>query len=133
MTILLTAIHSITSSLLHFVLLAQQALSDVLDGVLGLVLGELFEGLDQRRHYVLVQVLANGQVGVDGVLLALVLTLIIRLSISRVYRHHTSISYAHVLEILKSKRIENWVAAFFMPIIDASKQSAFCNVTYLPF
>eukprot|EP00353_Schmidingerella_taraikaensis_P018154 CAMPEP_0185607808 /NCGR_PEP_ID=MMETSP0436-20130131/5768_1 /TAXON_ID=626734 ORGANISM="Favella taraikaensis, Strain Fe Narragansett Bay" /NCGR_SAMPLE_ID=MMETSP0436 /ASSEMBLY_ACC=CAM_ASM_000390 /LENGTH=88 /DNA_ID=CAMNT_0028239853 /DNA_START=109 /DNA_END=375 /DNA_ORIENTATION=- len=54
---------------LKSVLLAQQVLSDVLDGVLRLVLSELLQRLKQRRHDVLIQVLADGQVGVDGLFL----------------------------------------------------------------
>ena len=51
-------------SLLHLVFFAEKVLTDVLNGVFGLVLGQLFERLNQRGHDVLVEVLTNGEVGV---------------------------------------------------------------------
>ena len=56
-------------SLLHLVFFAEKVLTDILDGVFGLVLGQLFERLNQRGHDVLVEVLTNGEVGVHGFLL----------------------------------------------------------------
>ena len=53
-------------SLLHLVFFAEKVLTDVLNGVFGLVLGQLFERLNQRGHDVLVEVLTNGEVGVHG-------------------------------------------------------------------
>ena len=48
----------------HSVLLGivlQQVLGDELDGFLGLLLRELFEGLEQQRHELLVEVGLDGQ------------------------------------------------------------------------
>ena len=51
-----------------FVFFSQQVLSDVLDGILGLVNGKLLESLDQRGHDVLVEVLADGKIRVHWLL-----------------------------------------------------------------
>ena len=72
-------------SALHLLLLTQQILANVLDGVLWLVLGQLFERLNQRWHDVLVKVLADGKVRVHGVSLLSCGLAVLRLSISRVY------------------------------------------------
>ena len=54
---------------LEAIFIAEQVLADVLDGVLRLVLRELFKGLKKAWHDVLIEVLANGQVGVHRFLL----------------------------------------------------------------
>lgn len=56
-------------SLLHLVFLTEEVLANILNGVFGLVLGQLFERLNERWHDVLVEVLTNGEVGVHGFLL----------------------------------------------------------------
>ena len=58
-----------SASDLQTILVAEQVLTDVLDRVLRLVLSELLQSLEQAWHDVLVKVLTDGQVGVDGFLL----------------------------------------------------------------
>ena len=51
-----------------FVFFLEEVLSDVLDRVLGLVNGKLLKRLNKRGHDVLVEVLANGKIGVHWLL-----------------------------------------------------------------